>query len=160
MTRRTTFTVGLTAAVAAAIMASLVLGTGQARSASGCTRVSGHLFDLHHIDPNVAVGRMVGGIEGSYQFTFGPLGGSDPAAPVLFGTADATITTRKGELRWHESNAYDYGNQDDYNNAILASVTGGTGAWAGASGHVILSGYFHAADNSGELDYVGAICTG
>jgi len=151
--------VGLVATVAASLGLSLALGSGQARSASGCTRVSGHVLDEHHINPSVAVGRMVGDISGRYELTIGLLGGSDPDATVLFGTGSTTISTKKGDLFWHESNAYDYGNQDNYNNAILASITGGTGAWAGASGHVIMWGFFHNPANAGELDYEGEICT-
>ena len=159
MARKTNMAVGLVAAVAASLALALVLGTAQARSASGCTRVSGRVLDEHHINPSVAVGRVVGDLNGGYEFTFGPLGGSDPNATVLFGTGNSTVSMKKGNLFWHESNAYDYANQDNYNNAILASVTGGTGAWAGASGHVILWGFFHNPGNTGELDYEGEICT-
>ena len=158
MSGRRTVTGVLVAAVAAALTLSLALGTGQARSASGCTTVNGRVVDEHHVNPTVAVGRVVGDINGRYEFTMGPLGGADPDATVLFGTGGTTISTKKGNLYWHESNAFDYANQDNLNNAILASVTGGTGAWAGASGHVILWGFFHPDANAGELEYEGEIC--
>ena len=93
------------------------------------------------------------------------MGGSDPPnadpahANVLFGTGNTTVRTRKGNLLWHETNAYDGVNQDNFNNAILATVTGGTGAWASATGHVILWGYYHNPPNTGELAYEGEICT-
>ena len=151
--------VGVAAAVFATVGLWLALGSSAARSAAECQRVSGHLLNLHHVDPNTAVGRMVGGLQGKYEFTFGPIGGSDPNATVLFGTANARISTDRGELTWHESNAYDYARQDGYNNAILATVTDGTGAWSDASGHVILWGYFHNPGNTGELDYEGEVCS-
>jgi hypothetical protein len=152
--------IGLIAVAAASLGLVLGLGSGQARvaSESGCTRVSGRLVD-EHVDQTLAVGRMIGGIEGRYEFTMGPLGGSDPGTTVLFGTGDTRIITKKGTLLWHESNAFDGPHNDRFNNAILASVTGGTGAFAGATGHVILAGYWDITTNTGELEYEGEVCT-
>ena len=158
--RKRTYAAGLIAA-AALLGLGLALGTGQARSASGCKQVNGHVFD-EHVEGGLAVGRMVGTISGRYEFTGTGGVGSDPGAPgnVVFATGNTRITTQEGELRWRESNVFDLANQNNFNNAILASVTGGTGAWAGASGHVILWGFFHTSTLTGELDYRGEICTG
>jgi hypothetical protein len=153
-----------TKAAAAALIAAvgllslwLALGTGQARSASACTAVNGHLLD-EHVEGGITVGRMVGGINGRYEFTLGPLVGVDPDGGVIFGTGDAKITTNDGELRWHETSAFDPAREDDYNDAVLATVRGGTGDWAGASGHVIMSGFFHISTLTGEFDYRGEVC--
>ena len=136
---------------------SLALGSGQVRSASACTQVNGHLLD-EHVEGAQFVGRMVGSINGRYEFTQGPAAGADPNATVLFGTGEARIITNKGELRWHESAALDFANEDDYSTAVLASLRGGTGAWTGATGHVIMSGFFHPSTRTGEFDYRGEIC--
>ena len=103
---------------------------------------------------------MVGGINGDYVFKNHGSVGDDPTLPVNFGYGDATIETNKGTLLWHEDSALDLVNEDAYSTVVLATVTAGTGAWAGAHGHVTMTGYFHASTMTGEFDYHGSVCTG
>jgi hypothetical protein len=147
--------------VSSAVLCGLWLAYGsvEARSASECSQVNGRLFD-EHVGSDGVVGRMVGGINGTYRFTDGVVVGTDPEATVRFGSGNATIDTKMGVLRWHESSTLDYTNEDDYSTTVLATVKGGTGAWSGASGHVIMSGYFHLSTLTGQFDYSGTICTG
>jgi hypothetical protein len=145
--------------VATCLSLSLLLGAGRASSASDCAFVNGHLLD-EHVEQDLSVGRMVGGINGRYEFALGPLVGVDPNGGVIFGTGDARITTDNGELRWHETSAFDPANEDDHNDAVLATIRGGTGEWAGATGHVIMSGFFHVSTLTGEFDYRGEVCKG
>jgi hypothetical protein len=144
--------------VAVAAVAALSPGSGRAVASSGCTSVKGQLLD-EHVTPAGSVGRMIGVIKGRYLFTPGGGVGTDPDATVFFGFGDATIETNKGTLRWHESSALDFANEDDFNTAVLATVTGGTGEWAGARGHVIMSGFFHLSTFTGQFDYRGEVCT-
>src|SRR5207245_4850303 len=73
---------------------SLALVSGQVRSASACTQVNGHLLD-EHVEGAQSVGRMVGSINGRYEFTQGPAAGADHNATVLFGTGEARIITNR-----------------------------------------------------------------
>src|SRR2546427_11749391 len=75
---------------------SLALGSGQVRSASACTQVNGHLLDEHG-EGAQSVGRMVGSINGRYEFTQGAAAGADPKPARLFGTRQARIITNQGE---------------------------------------------------------------
>ena len=55
--------------------------------------------------------------------------------------------------------AVDFDEQLGPNGGVLVTITGGTGKWENASGHLALSGYFHTDQGTGEWDYQGEVCT-
>jgi hypothetical protein len=129
-------------------------------SASGCEEVTGRLLDLH-VDGGVTVGQMIGSIEGDYEYTMGP--GFDAGIPGLsiwFGTGTSILVTEEGSLFFAEASVMDTAEQVFSNIADLLTITGGTGKWLGASGHLILSGFFHTDTLTGEFDYQGEVCKG
>ena len=105
---------------------------------------------------------MMGSIEGDYEFTMGPfLNAGIPDFPgITFATGTSVIMTAEGSLNLVEAFAIDGAEQACSNVAILMTISGGTGIWQGASGHLISSGSFHTGSWSGEYDYQGEVCGG
>ena len=124
---------------------------------SASEEVSGRL--VVHGEGDVTVGQMTGSIEGDYEFVLGP--GFDAGIPGLsiwFGTGTSVVVTEEGSLSFAEAGPIDLAEQVYSNAAVLMTITGGTGIWQGASGHLILSGYWHTDSESGEFDYQGEVC--
>jgi hypothetical protein len=134
-------------------------GIGAGRAA-GCQSVAGRLVDLSATGQGT-VGSMTGSIAGAYRFGSFVVIGSDPEGPErTFAAGTSTVTTSEGTLTLRETSSADTGDQTgDVNAAVLATVIGGTGAWSGAAGHLVYSGYFHSTTLSGEFAYTGTICT-
>jgi hypothetical protein len=149
--------IALLVSIVIASAAVLAFGTGRASSAEGCRFVSGRIIN-EHPEAGLGVARIVGTFNGRYEFTFtGIL--PDPSQPnVKFSTGEVRIQTKHGDLFWHESSANDVVNEDDFSTATLATISGGTGDWAGAQGHVDLSGAFHVSTFTGNFDYRGVVC--
>jgi hypothetical protein len=146
----------LVAAAAVATAATLAFATGSG-SADGCQNVAGRIID-EHAEGGLGVAQAVGTFNGRYEFTFTGLL-SDPSLPnVKFSTGEVRIATNHGDLLWHESSANDIVNEDDHSTSTLATIRGGTGDWAGATGHVNLSGAFHVSTFTGNFDYRGEVC--
>jgi hypothetical protein len=138
----------------------LVADPATLNRSSACEEVTGRLVD-YHVEGDVSVGQMIGSIEGSYEFTLGP--GFDAGIPgfsIWFVTGTSFVVTEGGTLSFVDASAMDLDEQVYSNAADLATITGGTGIWKGASGHLILSGYWHTDSESGEFDYQGEVCLG
>jgi hypothetical protein len=100
-------------------------------------------------------GTMTGSLEGAFAFdlaTMTPAGGSS----VLQYTGSVTIRTANGDILGTDSGVWDLatGRVVDH-----ITVTGGTGGWAGASGHVETVGIFDPAAGVGLSEFVANVRT-
>jgi hypothetical protein len=123
----------------------------------GCTHVQGRLFNaVAGADP----GKMIGTITGDYfidtEFPFPSYDPDDTA--VLFMWVASHVEGPRGTIFFREYAALDLDEQVGTNGAVLLLVTGGTGQWEDASGHITLSGFFHTDESTGEWDYQGEVC--
>ena len=149
-----------TVALVTTLSLALLLGTGPVAS-SGCNPVNGHLVEDLVPGPGFqTAGRFWGAIQGTYEFTLtsaSPTG--DPTiSTVVHFVGHSTVRTRTGDLRFTEAGALDTAGVGNY--ADLMTITGGTGAWATASGQIHLMGFFSGASGHGEGDYRGEVCGG
>jgi hypothetical protein len=142
----------------AVVGSALALGlAGNASSRDGCLPVRGHLeADGGDTEPE----RMTGRIHGAYEYTFQGFQPSGNNPDVIYLEGRSVVSTPTGEIRFVENSAAAVGNQRGTNNATLMTVTGGTGAWEGASGYIALFGFFHTDDSVGSFDYRGEVCLG
>lgn len=136
----------------------LTLGAIQAIVPPGCQHVAGKLYN----SPGGELpGRMIGGISGDYWFTQGGefcLMFPADDDPISFACNKSTVIGARGELYLKEYSAIDFSENVGTNGAVLIMVQGGTGVWENASGHIVLSGYFHVPQFQGEWSYQGEIC--
>jgi hypothetical protein len=78
---------------------------------------------------------------------------------ISISRAHTVITTDKGELRCSEAAIFDlFGS--DHAFVDLCVITGGTGAYEGASGYIQEVGTFDFVANRGELEYYGKLVYG
>jgi hypothetical protein len=103
---------------------------------------------------------MTGTISGTYWYDVNSYREWDPedASRVVFNSGSSIVEGKKGTIAFQEYAALDYAELESFNGAVLLVVTGGTGRWDGASGHIALSGFFHPESFEGEWDYQGEIC--
>jgi hypothetical protein len=121
----------------------------------GCRPVRGRLVDGS---------RFIGPISGEYVISsvevFGECPFGEPFGPQAWCTgAYSTVIGVNGSIDFIEYGVVDFSEQVGTNGAVLMMVNGGTGQWEGASGHVVLSGYFHTDTNASNWRYQGDICT-
>ena len=140
----------------AIVGAAFALGQADnARSKSPCQFVNGH---LEADGSDAAPERMTGAIHGPYEYTFQGFQPSGNNPDVIYLEGRSVVRTPRGEIRFSENSAAAVGNQRGTNNATLMTVTGGTGAWEGATGYVALYGFFHTDESAGSFDYRGEVC--
>ena len=83
----------------------------------------------------------------------------DPdGSDVIFNSGSSVVEGKHGSINFQEYAALDLASQQGTNGAVLLVVTGGTGRWEGASGHLALSGYFHGDPFGGQWEYEGEVC--
>lgn len=142
-----------------ALCLTLGLFVGEALSAPRCRPVHGRLLD-EHVEGSVSVGRMTGSLRGDYTYAFIESHPADAAlTDLLFLTGTSTVATRRGTLSFFEAAAQDTAEFGGVNATVLMTVTGGTGDWTGAGGHVVLTGFFNSENLTGNWVYRGEICT-
>jgi hypothetical protein len=133
-------------------------GTAFASSAVHCRTVVGKLLNEHIEDP-VAVAQMTGTIKGKYTYS---LRDQFPADAVLsnliYTTGTSVVETQDGTLSFFETSTSDADDLGELNATVLMTITGGTGKWAGATGHLVLVGFFHQDTLTGAWRYQGEIC--
>jgi hypothetical protein len=134
------------------------LSPTRAGSRVRCRPVGGLLLD-EHIEGDVAVARMTGGITGSYTYT---LRDSFPADKVrtnlIYITGTSVVETDGGTLSFFETSTQDTAEPGNLNGTVLMTIVGGTGKWTGAAGHIVLVGFFHQDTLTGAWSYVGKVC--
>ena len=123
---------------------------------SGCFHAQGRLVNQDGSQEG-SPGRMIGTISGDYHLT-GFLGGCFDFDPVLYLTSQSTVEGPTGTMWFEEYAALDVAEQEGTNGAVLMKIVGGTGRWEGASGHLVLFGYFHTDAQSGQWQYEGEVC--
>ena len=103
------------------------------------------------------MGRASGTIKGDFVFTAFRSVQSDTPGVVLY-TGEIVFQTRRGELRCQDAGAYNIGELESGPGpfASVCTITGGTGDWAGATGHIRTHGAFTLAEG-GNSDYEGLI---
>lgn len=132
-----------------------VLGFNSWKSEGGCSHAQGRLYNAILGEEH---GRMMGTITGDYWITSFD-GRFDPdGTPVVFGWATSHVDGDRGTINFNEYSAIDFNEQVGTNGAVLLLITGGTGQWENASGHIVLSGYFHTDESTGVWDYQGEVC--
>ncbi len=150
-------------ALACAALAAL-LAAPAARADADCRPVYGHFSSgpAPTCDSPVGfctAGRLIGGIQASYSFSMTTEQPAPPPNPpgVVFYTGQSTVTLdRGGAILLSDAGAISFtlGKM-----AALLTVTGGTGAAAGATGYLQLHGSLDLATGTVTGDYVGEICT-
>jgi len=148
---------------AIAVVITLMAATSWAIAAPACRKVSGK-FTLQPVSGPTctspvgicATGVYQGGIKGDSQFTGTSLNLTVDTSTtgVVLLTGDNVIHTDDGDLMTKDAIVLDTAGAGDF--AELDTVIGGTGAWAGAAGHLSANGTFTSA--GGEGDYSGEIC--
>ena len=102
-------------------------------------------------------GQASGTINGDFTFTATRFVPSDTPDVILY-TGEIVFRTSRGEVRCEDAGAY---NIDELESgpgpfASLCTITGGTGDWAGATGHIRIQGTVTLA-GGGNSHYEGLI---
>lgn len=146
-------------------LALAVLAAAPAARAGECRPVHG--FYTSQVQEPCAgalctAGELIGGIQATYAFIAtavlpaGALAAGDPAlAGALFYVGQSDVALKSGD-HVHASDAGVIDPGATGKQAALLVITGGTGAYAGATGFLQLRGTLGAQV---EGDYVGEICT-
>jgi hypothetical protein len=159
----TRFVVVLSAGVA------LMLTTPGVRAESRCRQVTGHYAE-HAADPTGCPspvglcidGEFSGSIRGTFEVTatsLAPTADTPVTAVVRFtgdGVIHARIGGKHGDLFFKSAGAFHAVGTGEI--VDLQSITGGSSAFAGASGALRASGIFDPVTGSGESEYSGMVC--
>ncbi len=166
------YTVKFAVPVAASLIAIailLMLGSGETATNTLCTPVNGHIDAVVVPKESCASpfglctrGRMIGGIQGDFNFTVTSFAPSpDPNIPlVALYTGKIVIETRDGDVLFGaEAGGFNIDPQGDGEFSDLLTIIGGTGNLKNASGHIAVSGTVNLATGIGSSDYNGKLCT-
>ncbi len=111
--------------------------------------------------PLCTAGDLIGGIQASYEFTATALvPANDPTMPgVSFYLGRSVVAPLRGDalVFASDSGVVDLGVTGKQ--AALLTITGGTGAYEGARGYLLLRGTLDLAAGVVSGDYSGEICT-
>ncbi|MBI3801799.1 MAG: hypothetical protein HY268_33120 [Deltaproteobacteria bacterium] len=134
------------------------LGTAFASSEVHCRKVVGKLLD-EHIEGPVAVAQMTGAIKGKYVYTLKDQFPADAVlSNLLYTTGTSVVETKDGTLSFFETSSLDAAELGNLNGAVLMTITGGTGQWTVATGHIVLVGFFNQETQTGAWRYQGEVC--
>lgn len=147
------------------VAATLVSAPAGKAAAAKCKNVRGHVTSqtLTENCPSpiglCASGQFYGAIRGELLLVATSLTPTQdtPATGVYMYTADDVIKTKEGDIYTKDAGALNLtpgGTGDDIS---IVTITGGTGAYAGATGRLRASGTFSEA--GGEFSYEGELCT-
>jgi hypothetical protein len=154
---RNTRTAAALAALSIAVVAALVLAATGAFADS--TRVKGEVVDHVVSDGSCQVilcthGVYTGKIKGDFEFQITALAPTDvPGVQTFVGSS--TIHTGDGDLRCADSGSFNASPASSGEGVHLCVVTGGTGAYQGATGY--LQERFHFVGTDGRGEYVGEV---
>lgn len=134
------------------------LSTAFASSAVHCRTVLGKLLD-EHIEGPVAVAQMTGAIKGNYTYTLKEQFPADAVfSNLIYITGMSVVETKDGTLSFFETSTQDTDEPGNLNGTVLMTITAGTGKWTGATGHLMLVGFFHQDTLTGAWRYQGEVC--
>ncbi len=152
----------------AMVLLAAIAPASPARAGEGCKPVYGFYTSRQQAcdAPFCTAGRLIGGIQADYAFVatqFLPaaaLAGGDPAlANALFYVGKSDVTLKSGDHVFaSDSGVIDPPPLGTGKQAALLVVSGGTGAYAGATGFLQLRGTL-GAGGIVTGDYSGEICT-
>lgn len=138
---------------------------GRASAAPTCKNVRGHVSS-RTVTENCpspiglcAAGEFYGAIRGEFLLVGTSLTptADTPATGVLMFTGDDVIKTREGDIHTKDAGALNLTPGSSGDDVSIITITGGTGAYAGATGRLRASGTFSEA--GGEFSYEGEVCT-
>jgi hypothetical protein len=152
--------------VAAAFAALPLAAAGGPALAATCTAVNGHSLTTvvpcppQEPGPLCTRGKVIGGLQGRLDvraFTVEPAHPSVPS--VVRFTGQSVITARDGDtLVGTDVGAIDLDPAGDGHVGTLLTWTGGTGRYAGASGHIVINGHLDFTTGTVATDYRGEVC--
>jgi hypothetical protein len=148
---------------------ALVLTAPGVNAESRCRHVAGHYAE-HAAAPTACPspvglcieGEFSGSVRGAFAVTATSLAptADTPMTAVVHFTGDGVIHARtggkQGDIHFKSAGAFHTVGTGEI--VDLQSITGGTGAFAGASGALRASGTFDPATGSGESEYSGTVC--
>jgi hypothetical protein len=145
------------AAVAAAAGGGYALASEDAEEADGSLQSQRLVEGCTSPIGFCTMGQAKGTIKGDYVFTAHRFVESDTPGVVLY-TGEIVFQTSQGELRCQDAGAYNSGELESGPGPFgsVCTITGGTGDWAGATGHIRTHGTFSLAAG-GNGDYEGLI---
>ena len=156
-----------TATLLAVALASAALFSAPAGNAAAarCKNVRGHVTSqtLTENCPSsiglCATGQFYGAIRGELLLVATSLTPTQdtPVTGVLMYTADDVIKTKEGDIYTKDAGALNLTPGSTGDDVSIVTITGGTGAYAGATGRLRVSGTFSEA--GGEFSYEGELCT-
>ena len=148
----------LTVLLTCTVTFTFPLSPAHAGSRVRCRPVGGLLLD-EHIEDHVAVARMTGGITGSYTYTLRDSFSADKVRTnLVYITGTSVVETDGGTLSFFETSTQDTAEPGNLNGTVLMTIIGGTGKWKGATGHIVLVGFFRQDTLTGAWSYVGKVC--
>ena len=163
MLKRIAFATLLVASLAAS-GASPAARAGQATAK--CKQVRGHAIS-HTVSGSecaspiglCAGGQLYGGIKGELSLVATSLAPTQdtPVTGVFVYTADDVIRTKTGDIYTKDAGALNLAPNSTGDDISIATITGGTGDYAGATGSLRIYGTF--SETGGEFNYEGQICT-
>ena len=105
-------------------------------------------------------GRFIGGINGDFVFIAASLTTLDDTlvTGVVHYTGDITIRTRHGLIFDKDAGAFNAAPGSTGDVGSVSTITGSTGRYAGASGHIHIAGTF-TSEEGGDSEYQGILCT-
>jgi hypothetical protein len=163
MSGRITAATFFAALVAAAAL--FAAPAGRASSAAKCKNVRGHVTS-QTLTENCAspiglcaAGQFYGAIRGELLLVATSLTPTQdtPVTGVYMYTADDVIKTKEGDIYTKDAGALNLAPGSTGDDISIVTITGGTGAYAGATGRLRASGTFSEA--GGEFSYEGELCT-
>ena len=137
----------LVVAAAAAAGGGYALASNDAQQAHGSLRSQPLVEGCTSPIGFCTVGRASGTINGDFVFTARRMVPSDTPGVILF-TGEIVFQTSHGEVRCQDAGAYNSGELESGPGpfASVCTITGGTGHWAGVTGHIRTHGTFTLAE--------------
>jgi len=166
MFKRIAITILLVASTVAAGLLPVARAGVAAANAPKCKLVRGHAIS-HTVPASgcaspialCAGGQLYGGIKGELSIVATSLTPTQdtPATGVFVFTADDVIRTKTGDIYTKDAGVLNLAPNSTGDDMSIATITGGTGDYAGATGNLRIYGTF--SETGGEFNYEGQICT-
>ena len=163
MSRRIAIAILLAVSLTAAALLSAP--PGKAAAAAKCKNVRGHVTSQTATEncPSpiglCAAGQFYGAIRGELFLVATSLTPTQdtPVTGVYMYTADDVIKTKEGDIYTKDAGALNLTPGSTGDDISIVTITGGTGAYTGATGRLRASGTF--SESGGEFSYEGELCT-
>jgi hypothetical protein len=145
------------------VVAAATAGSGYALASKNAQQAQGTLRSQPLVEGCTSpigfctAGQARGRINGDFVFTAHRFVESDTAGVVLY-TGEIVFQTSRGEVSCQDAGAYNSGELEAGPGPFgsVCTITGGTGDWAGATGHIRTHGTFSLAEG-GNSRYEGLI---